>query len=100
METWASPVAAELPTTSHPGEGRCEGEALKGATDDASLDPPPPRWGRRDQIRTSDSLSLDWRGLIALAWAVGFGLLYARMMLESKAPGLLAALRRMVPVGG
>ena len=36
----------------------------------------------------------DWRAWLALAWAVGFGLLYARMVLEERAPGLLAMVGR------
>jgi hypothetical protein len=39
-----------------------------------------------------------WRdipGWIALAWALFFGFLYVRMMLETKAPGLLAVIRRL-----
>jgi hypothetical protein len=33
---------------------------------------------------------IDWRGWLALAWMVGFGALYALMILREKAPGLLA----------
>lgn len=36
----------------------------------------------------------DWRGWLALAWAVGFGLLYARMVLAERAPGLLDRVAR------
>lgn len=36
---------------------------------------------------------LDVAGWFALAWAVGFGLLYAEMILRHRAPGLLAAVR-------
>ena len=36
---------------------------------------------------------IDWRGWIALAWAVGVGALYLKMMLERRAPGVLAALQ-------
>ena len=35
---------------------------------------------------------IDWRGWFSLAWMVGFGLLYALMILREKAPGLLARL--------
>lgn len=34
--------------------------------------------------------AVDWRGWLSLAWMVGFGLLYAAMILREKAPGLLA----------
>jgi hypothetical protein len=37
----------------------------------------------------------DWRGLAMLAWVGGFGLLYARMVLECKAPGLARAVRSL-----
>ncbi len=33
---------------------------------------------------------IDWRGWLALAWMIGFGCLYAVMILREKAPGLLA----------
>lgn len=41
----------------------------------------------------------DWPGRFALAWAIVFGLLYAEMLLRSRAPGLLAAIRRSVAGG-
>jgi hypothetical protein len=37
----------------------------------------------------ADGLPFDWRGWLSLAWMVGFGLLYALMILKEKAPGLL-----------
>ncbi len=36
----------------------------------------------------------DWPGWAALGWAAGFGLLYARMVVEQKAPGLLQIVRQ------
>lgn len=30
--------------------------------------------------------AIDWRCALALAWAIGFGVLYARAMIEAKAP--------------
>jgi hypothetical protein len=36
---------------------------------------------------------IDWAGWIALAWALAFGLLYARMIVEQKAPRLLSLVR-------
>ena len=33
---------------------------------------------------------IDWRSWLSLAWMVGFGLLYALMILKEKAPGLYA----------
>jgi len=41
---------------------------------------------RSDEPRKSD----DWRSWLALAWMVGFGLLYLLMIVREKAPGLLA----------
>ncbi len=41
----------------------------------------------------SDGRRIDWRGWLALAWIAWFGLLYAGMLLERRAPGLLAAWR-------
>jgi hypothetical protein len=38
--------------------------------------------------------SIDWPGWICLAWADGAGILYVRMILECRAPGVLAALGR------
>ena len=38
----------------------------------------------------------DWRGLLMLAWVGVFGLLYARMVLETKAPDLARALRSLI----
>ncbi len=38
----------------------------------------------------------DWRSWLALAWAAWFGLLYARMVLDERAPALAQALRRML----
>ncbi|HEV3167163.1 MAG TPA: hypothetical protein VGZ22_24355 [Isosphaeraceae bacterium] len=42
------------------------------------------------------SRPIDWRGWLALAWAVAFGSLYVRMVILERAPGLAAALRSMV----
>jgi hypothetical protein len=36
----------------------------------------------------------DWRSWLALAWAAWFGVLYARMVLEERAPGVLLAIER------
>jgi hypothetical protein len=41
-------------------------------------------------MRRSDAQSIDWRGWVSLAWMVGFGTLYALMILREKAPGLYA----------
>ncbi|MDB5353410.1 MAG: hypothetical protein JWN86_4657 [Planctomycetota bacterium] len=38
----------------------------------------------------------DLLGWLALIWAVVFGLMYAEMIVRSRAPGLLAAVRRAV----
>ncbi len=42
--------------------------------------------------------SIDWRGWLALAWLAWFGWLYARMVLEQRAPGLLDLIQSMGPV--
>lgn len=41
----------------------------------------------------------DLLGWLALAWAGAFGLLYAEMIVQSRAPGLLAAVRRAMSEG-
>jgi hypothetical protein len=64
------------------GEGRGGGAVARGPH------PAPPSIAHR--VRP-----IDWRGWIALTWASWFGLLYARMILAARAPGLLAALRRL-----
>lgn len=33
---------------------------------------------------TPSAWSFDWRGWLVLAWALGFGLLYARMVVETR----------------
>jgi hypothetical protein len=38
----------------------------------------------------------DWRSWLALAWAAWFGVLYARMVLEERAPEALRAIERAV----
>ncbi len=38
--------------------------------------------------------SIDWRSWLALAWAAWFGVLYARMVLEERAPRVLRAIER------
>jgi hypothetical protein len=38
----------------------------------------------------SETSPIDWRGWAALTWMAAFGLLYALMILDEKAPGLLA----------
>jgi hypothetical protein len=38
----------------------------------------------------------DWRTWLALAWAVWFGVLYGRMVLDERAPGVLRAIERAV----
>ncbi len=35
---------------------------------------------------------VDWRGWLALAWAAWFGMLYIRMVLDERAPGLARAI--------
>jgi hypothetical protein len=40
--------------------------------------------------------AIDWRGWIALAWALGCGAPYVRSMLEQKAPGMLSSILRLV----
>jgi hypothetical protein len=40
--------------------------------------------------------TFDWRAWLALAWALWFGVLYARMVMIERAPGLLHAIERAV----
>ncbi len=47
---------------------------------------------RRSDVRPS----IDWQAWLALAWAAWFGLLYARMVLDERAPGVLPAIGRVV----
>jgi hypothetical protein len=47
-----------------------------------------------DSTSSSSKLRIDWRGWLALAWAVWFGVLYARMVLEERAPRVLRAIER------
>lgn len=46
-----------------------------------------------------DRRPVDWRGWLLLAWALATGTLYARMILEQKAPALLELLARVAPGG-
>ncbi|WP_199756780.1 hypothetical protein [Tautonia sociabilis] len=43
---------------------------------------------------TTGSPRRDWRSWLALCWAVVFGLLYARMVLQERAPGVWEAIRQ------
>lgn len=47
----------------------------------------------------SPGARIDLRGWIAVAWAVVFGILYAKMMLEARAPGWVAAAARILSGG-
>lgn len=49
---------------------------------------------RPDPIALAPRLA-DWRGWLALAWALGFGLLYTGMVLRERAPGVLRVLGRL-----
>lgn len=40
--------------------------------------------------------AIDWRAWLVLAWAAWFGLLYARMVLDERAPAVLPAIGRAV----
>jgi len=40
--------------------------------------------------------AFDWRGWLALAWAGWFGVLYVRMVLDERAPGVFAAIGRLI----
>jgi hypothetical protein len=40
------------------------------------------------------SRATDWRAWLALAWAAWFGVLYARMVLDERAPGVLRKIER------
>lgn len=41
---------------------------------------------------------IDWRSWLALAWVIVFGSLYARMVLQERAPGLWASIRGVLPL--
>ena len=41
-----------------------------------------------------DRRPIDWRAWLALAWAAWFGLLYGAMLLDRRAPRVLAMLHR------
>lgn len=41
----------------------------------------------------------DWRAWAALAWVAVFGMLYARMMIRERAPGLWDRVREAIGVG-
>jgi hypothetical protein len=42
---------------------------------------------------------IDWRGWLALAWAIGWGWAYAMMVLHARAPHALAWLRSWMAEG-
>ncbi len=60
------------------------------------MPPPEAAAGLGETGRSADRPSIDWRGWIALAWAAWFGLLYARMVLDERAPAVLPAVGRAV----
>ncbi|WP_161602311.1 hypothetical protein [Tautonia marina] len=41
---------------------------------------------------------IDWRSWLTLAWVIGFGSLYARMVLQERAPGLWDLIRGFLPL--
>jgi len=43
-----------------------------------------------DRSDGAKAREVDWRGWLALAWAIGTGLLYVLMLVREKVPGLLA----------
>jgi hypothetical protein len=47
-----------------------------------------------DSTATDSKNRIDWRAWLALAWAGWFGVLYARMVLEERAPRALRAIER------
>jgi hypothetical protein len=47
-----------------------------------------------DSTVTGSKKSVDWRAWLALIWAGWFGLLYARMVLQERAPRALHAIER------
>lgn len=44
---------------------------------------------------TARTRSIDWRGWLALAWVVWFGLLYGKMVVERRGDKLRAAVSRL-----
>jgi hypothetical protein len=69
-----------------PGVGRGEG-SVAGAGDEALT------LALSQGQRGPERDSVDWRGWLALAWIIPLALLYARMILEQRAPGLLGVLK-------
>ncbi len=45
---------------------------------------PPSQGGEKERTRVPRNSRIDWRGWITLAWVAWFGLLYGRMILESR----------------
>lgn len=43
---------------------------------------------------TASRSRVDWKSWLALAWAVWFGILYVRMVLEERAPRALQAIEQ------
>jgi hypothetical protein len=49
--------------------------------------------------RSDERRPVDWRGWIALAWVVWFGVLYGKMVVESRGGAVLASLVSPGPHG-
>lgn len=41
--------------------------------------------------------AFDWRSILALAWALFFGVLYVLMVVQERAPGVLRSLKAHAP---
>lgn len=57
------------------------------------------RSDRIDGVSESAPKGIDWRSWVALGWVVVFGSLYARMVLETRAPGVWEAIRERLGIG-
>ncbi|HWE35879.1 MAG TPA: hypothetical protein VG406_04845 [Isosphaeraceae bacterium] len=51
---------------------------------------------RRSDVLKERRPSIDWRNWLLLAWATWFGLLYARMIVTARLPGLAKLIERVV----
>lgn len=83
------------------GEAEVDNRPERRVACDSVAASPPPRdplaKGRKEWYRPA---RCDWRGWIALAWALWWGWLYGLMVLETKFPHILASLHRALAVWG
>ena len=51
---------------------------------------------RRSDLAGGRRPAIDWRNWLLLAWATWFGVLYARMIVVARLPGLAKLVERLV----